>query len=87
MDPELRCHQLVAAGSSGKASVVALRQTALAEVKKSTGGFVGQAPSLRLDSWATKAAQTSDAYLVQLARSAGLKLATFATGIPDAVQI
>ncbi len=62
-------------------------QAALAEVKKSTRGFVGHAPSLRLDSWATKAAQTSDAYLVQLARSAGLKLATFDTGIPDAVQI
>lgn len=57
-------------------------QTALAEIKKSTGGFVATAPSPRLPKWSLKASQTSDAYLVQLAASAGLTLATFDTGIP-----
>jgi len=62
-------------------------QKALAEMKKHTGGFVATAPSPWLASWASTTAKTSDAYLVQLAESAGLKLATFDTGIPGAVQI
>ena len=60
---------------------------ALAEMKKHTGGFIATAPSPALAPWARTAAKTSDAYLVQLAESAGLKLATFDTGIPGAVQI
>jgi predicted nucleic acid-binding protein len=62
-------------------------QQALATMKKSTGGFIAQAPSPRLGAWATKATQSSDAYLVQLAASAGLVLATLDTGIPGATQI
>lgn len=62
-------------------------QKALAEMKKHTGGFIAIAPPPSLASWASTAAKTSDAYLAQLAESAGLKLATFDTGIPGAVQI
>ncbi len=62
-------------------------QAALAEMKKSAGGFIATAPSPRLAPWASSAGRTSDAYLEQLAAAAGLKLATFDTGIPGAVQI
>lgn len=59
-------------------------QAALADMKKTAGGFVAAAPSPRLAPWATMAAKTSDAYLVQLAASAGLLLATFDAAIPGA---
>ncbi len=62
-------------------------QTALAEMKAMTGGFVERAPSPKLPAWARTPAHTSDAYLTQLADSAGLQLATFDTGIPRAVLI
>ncbi len=62
-------------------------QDALAEMKIHTGGFIAAAPAPRLAVWAVKPAQTSDAYLVQVAAAAGLKLATFDTGIPGAVTI
>ncbi len=62
-------------------------QTALADMKKHAGGFIATSPSPRLDSWAVKPAQTSDAYLSQLAAANGLRLVTFDTGIPGAVQI
>jgi len=62
-------------------------ETALVEVRKATGGFIETAPPPKLSVWATKAAHTSDAYLVQVAASAGLKLATFDTGIPGATLI
>ena len=62
-------------------------QAALGEIKRHVGGFVAAAPAPQLAAWAAKPAQTSDAYLVQLAAAAGLKLATFDTGIPGAVRI
>jgi predicted nucleic acid-binding protein len=62
-------------------------QTALADMKRHAGGFVSIAPSPELDSWATRPAQTSDAYLSQIAAANGLRLATFDTAIPGAVQI
>ena len=62
-------------------------QTALAEMKKQAGGFVAAAPSPRLAAWATTAAKTSDAYLAQVAASAGLTFATFDSGIHGATLI
>jgi predicted nucleic acid-binding protein len=56
---------------------------ALASLKENAGGFVDAAPSPRLPSWASAPAKTSDAYLVQVARANGMKLATFDTGIRD----
>lgn len=56
----------------------------LALIRKETGGFVEQAPSPRLPEWANTAARTSDGYLVQLAASVGMKLATLDEGIKDA---
>jgi predicted nucleic acid-binding protein len=58
---------------------------ALALVKKHAGGFVEMAPPPRLPAWASTAAKTSDAYLAQLTRENGMRLATFDTGIKDAV--
>lgn len=62
---------------------LAQAQTALAEMKPQLGGFLEQAPPPQLPNWATTAAKTSDAYLVQLATVAGLRLATFDTGVSD----
>jgi predicted nucleic acid-binding protein len=56
---------------------------ALAAIKRESGGFVEMAPSPRLAIWATTPARTSDAYLVQVARTNDLKLATFDSGIAD----
>lgn len=61
-------------------------ETALAEMKRRTGGFITIAPSPQLAAWAKTAAQTSDAYLVQLATSAGLTLATLDRGVPEPVE-
>jgi predicted nucleic acid-binding protein len=58
---------------------------ALAMLKENAGGFVGGAPSPRLPSWASTAVKTSDAYLVQVARENGMRLATFDKGIKDSV--
>jgi predicted nucleic acid-binding protein len=60
---------------------------ALVETKASLGGFVGEAPSPLLPAWADTAGMPSDAYLTQVAREAGLVLATFDRGIPGAHQI
>jgi predicted nucleic acid-binding protein len=62
-------------------------QSALAEIKRAAGGFIAAAPSPILPAWSATAARTSDAYLIQLAISAGLKLATFDLGIPGAAFI
>ena len=62
-------------------------QAALAEMKTHARGFIAEAPTPRLDAWAVKASQTSDAYLLQIAEANGAKLATLDTGIPGAVQI
>jgi len=62
-------------------------EAALADIKRAAGGFVGTAPSPKLSGWAERAAQTSDAYLMQVAASAGLNLATFDAGIPGAALI
>ena len=56
---------------------------ALSILKRHAGGFVEVAPSPRLPSWASAAAKTSDAYLTQIARSNGMRLATFDSGIKD----
>jgi predicted nucleic acid-binding protein len=56
----------------------------LAVIRKQTGGYIEQAPPPRLPAWATTPGRTSDGYLVQLAASRGMKLATLDTGIKDA---
>jgi predicted nucleic acid-binding protein len=56
---------------------------ALVAIKGQAGGFVESAPSPHLASWATSAARTSDAYLVQVAQANGLRLATFDAAIKD----
>lgn len=58
---------------------------ALARLKKHTGGFIAVAPPPQLAAWASTAAQTTDAYFVQIARENNLRLATFDPGIRDAV--
>jgi hypothetical protein len=70
----------------GFGSTREMAETALAEMKRPTGGFVATAPPPGLPAWARTAAQTSDAYLAQLAAAAGLTLATFDPGIPAPVE-
>jgi predicted nucleic acid-binding protein len=62
-------------------------QTALADIKRQAGGFIATAPSPKLPTWSAKPNQTSDAYLAQVAASAGLTLVTFDTDIPSATLI
>jgi predicted nucleic acid-binding protein len=62
-------------------------QEALKEMKSHLFGFVSQAPSPQLASWAKEPAKTSDAYLVQIAQANGLQLATFDTKIPGTTLI
>ncbi len=62
-------------------------QAQLTAMKRSLGGFVSEAPAPRLPAWAKTAARSSDGYLVQLAGSAGLTLATFDASIPGALLI
>jgi predicted nucleic acid-binding protein len=57
-------------------------QAPLAEMKQVAGGFVKTAPSPGLPAWSASATKTSDGYLMQVADSAGLTLATFDPGIP-----
>lgn len=57
--------------------------SALVSIRKETGGYVEHAPSPKLPAWASTPARTSDGYLVQLAASVGMKLATFDAGIKD----
>lgn len=57
---------------------------ALEMMKQHAGGFVQVAPAPRLPAWASTAAKTSDAYLAQIARENGMRLATFDRGIKDA---
>jgi hypothetical protein len=52
-------------------------------MRKESGGFVEVAPAPSLPAWANTAARTSDGYLVQLAASQGMKLATLDGGIKD----
>jgi predicted nucleic acid-binding protein len=59
--------------------------SALASLKRHTKGFVEKAPSPRLAAWGSTAAKTSDAYLAQIARENGMRLATFDSGIKDSV--
>jgi hypothetical protein len=62
-------------------------QKDLAELKSKLGGFIEKSPSPALPDWSYKPAQTTDAYLLQIAKSAGVELATFDTGIPGAKLI
>ncbi|MFM9090143.1 MAG: hypothetical protein ACKOUK_00160 [Verrucomicrobiota bacterium] len=62
-------------------------QAALAAIKREAGGFVAEAPSPDLPPWSVQPRQTSDAFLSQVAASAGLSLATFDADIPGAVLI
>ena len=61
----------------------AMAQAALQRIKSSTDSFIDDAPSPRLPNWVKTAGQTTDAYLVQLARTNKLKLATFDRKIRD----
>lgn len=62
-------------------------QTALADIKRQAGGFIATAPSPKLPTWSAKPNQTSDAYLAQVAASAGLTLVTFDPDVPSATLI
>lgn len=62
-------------------------QKDLADLRSKIKSFVEKAPSPTLPAWSTSAAKTTDAYLLQIAKSAGLELATFDTGIPGATLI
>jgi predicted nucleic acid-binding protein len=62
-------------------------QTALAGIKSQLGGFLLECPSPQLPVWATTAGRSSDAYLLQLASTHALSLATFDAGIPGASVI
>ena len=66
---------------------LAQAQLALADMKQHLGGFIERAPSPQLPGWATTAAKTSDAYLVQLAKTEGLRLATFDAALSDPVVV
>jgi hypothetical protein len=59
---------------------------ALDDIRSKAGGFV-DGPPPNLPAWANTATKTSDGYLAQVAAAAGLRLATFDTGIPGAVLI
>lgn len=56
---------------------------ALAAIRHHAEGYILAAPAPRLPTWASTAAKTSDAYLVQIARENGMRLATFDRGIKD----
>jgi predicted nucleic acid-binding protein len=62
-------------------------QTQLTAIKQEVGKFVIAAPSPKLAAWAKRPSLTSDAYLAQVATSAGLTLATFDTTVPGATLI
>ena len=62
-------------------------QKDLAEIKQKLGGFIEKSPAPHLPAWSSQFTKTTDAYLLQLAKSAGLELATFDTGIPGATLI
>lgn len=62
-------------------------QDALTLMRRHTGGFVEAASPPHLPAWAAVAAQTTDAYLLQLATAGGHRLATFDTSIPNAALI
>lgn len=58
----------------------------LEAMRQRAGGFVA-CPPPKLPTWANTHGKTTDAYLIQIAAEAGLKLATFDAGITGAVQI
>jgi hypothetical protein len=62
-----------------------LRQAAieLSRMKAEAGGFMDDAPPPKLPAWAATAARTSDGYLIQVASSLGMRLATLDAGIKD----
>jgi predicted nucleic acid-binding protein len=62
-------------------------QAALTSMRPHGRRFVAAAPSPVLPPWAAVAAQTTDAYLVQIAAAAGHRLATFDAAVPGAVLI
>jgi len=62
-------------------------QGALAGMKSHLGEYIDTAPSPLLPAWATTAAKTSDAYLTQVATTAGVRLGTFDQGIADPVAV
>lgn len=62
-------------------------QAAVAAIRPRLGGFIEMAPIPNLAVWAVTPAQTTDAYLVQIAGRHGLQLATFDRKITGACQI
>ena len=57
--------------------------SAMLRIKSATSGFIEESPSPRLPAWVHAASQTTDAYLVQIAKINNLKLATFDRKIKD----
>jgi predicted nucleic acid-binding protein len=62
-------------------------EDAVDQIRVDCGGFIASAPAPKLAPWATSAAKTTDAYLVQQARAAGLSFATFDRAIRDPAAI
>ena len=60
---------------------------ALGHLKRGLDGYVAELPPPKLPAWATTHGLTTDAYLAQVAATAGLTLATFDRGIPGAMLI
>jgi predicted nucleic acid-binding protein len=61
--------------------------TALTVMKGEIDEFFPVLPASAMQAWATSAARTTDAYLVQLAGHHGARLATFDTHVPGATLI
>jgi predicted nucleic acid-binding protein len=66
---------------------LAMSAQTLAALKTSIGHFVGELPAPALAAWSTHPAQTTDAYLCQVASAHGLRLATFDTDVRDRVAL
>jgi hypothetical protein len=62
-------------------------QKDLAELKTKLGRFIEKCPAPTLPAWSGTSGRTTDAYLMQIAKSAAMELATFDTGIPGATVI
>jgi predicted nucleic acid-binding protein len=62
---------------------LAMSARTLAALKTDIGHFLGGLPPPMLPAWSAHPAQTTDAYLCQVAAAHGVRLATFDTDIRD----
>ena len=66
---------------------LAMSARTLAALKTDIGHFVGTLPSPVLPAWSIRPAQTTDAYLCQVAAAHGVRLATFDADIRDRIAL